>query len=169
MTAAITIEPLGAAHDRKAFLCGVPALDRYLHELAAQDMRRRISNCFVAVDASGAIAAYYTFAATSFPLTDLPPELTKRLPRYAALPAGLIGRLAVDRRYRGQRLGGALIMDATQRAANADPAIFALVVDAKDDAAVAFYRHVGFQSFASRPLSLFVPLATALVAFGGNS
>ena len=169
MTPAFTIEPLGAAHDRKAFSCGVPALDRYLDELAAQDMRRRISNCFVAADAVGAIAAYYTFAATNFPLTDLPPELTKRLPRYAALPAGLIGRLAVDRRYRGQGLGGALIMDATRRAANADPAIFALVVDAKDDAAVAFYRHVGFQSFASRPLSLFLPLATALAAFGGNS
>ena len=169
MTAAFRIEPLGGAHDRKAFSCGVPALDRYLHELATQDVRRRISNCFVAVDATAAIAAYYTFAATSFPLADLPSEITKRLPRYAALPAGLIGRLAVDRRYRGQRLGGALILDATRRAANADPSIFALVVDAKDDAAVAFYRHVGFQSFASRPMSLFLPIATALAAFGGNS
>ncbi|HTU52689.1 MAG TPA: GNAT family N-acetyltransferase [Acetobacteraceae bacterium] len=168
MTAGFAIEPLGAAHDRKDFSCGVPPFDRYLHKLAAQDMRRRISNCFVAVDASGAIAAYYTLAATSFPLADLPPVLTKRLPRYAALPAGLIGRLAVDRRYRGQRLGGALILDATRRAANADPSIFALVVDAKDEVVVAFYRHVGFQSFASRPMSLFLPIATALAAFGGH-
>lgn len=167
MTLAFSIESLVASHDRKAFSCGVPPLDRYLHELATQDMRRRVSNCFVALDAAGTIAAYYTFAATSFPLADLPPELTKRLPRYAALPAGLIGRLAVDQRFRRQRLGGALIMDATRRAANADPSIFALVVDAKDEAAAAFYRHVGFRPFASRPMSLFLPIATALAAFGG--
>ena len=167
MTLAFSIEPLAASHDRKAFSCGVPPLDRYLHALATQDVRRRISNCFVALDAAGTIAAYYTFAATSFPLADLPPELTKRLPRYAALPAGLIGRLAVDQRFRSQRLGGALIMDATRRAAYADPSIFALVVDAKDEAAAAFYRHVGFQPFASRPMSLFLPIATALAAFGG--
>ena len=169
MTLTFTVEPLAASHDRKAFSCGVPPLDRYLHALATQDVRRRISNCFVALDAAGTIAAYYTFAATSFPLADLPPELTKRLPRYAALPAGLIGRLAVDQRFRSQRLGGALIMDATRRAANADPSIFALVVDAKDEAAAAFYRHVGFQPFASRPMSLFLPIATALAAFGGTA
>lgn len=168
MTIAFTIEPLGAAHDRRAFSCGIVSLDRYLHDLAPQDMRRRISNCFVALDASGLIAAYYTFAATSFPLIDLPQELTKRLPHYAALPAGLIGRLAVDQRFRGHRLGGALIMDATRRAAGADPSIFALVVDAKDERAVTFYQHIGFQAFMSRPMSLFLPIATALAAFGAT-
>lgn len=168
MTAAFRVELLGATHNRKAFSCGVPALDRYLHELATQDMRRRISNCFVAVDASGTIAAYYTFAASSFPLADLPPHQAKRLPRYGLVPAGLIGRLAVDQRFRGQRLGSALVMDATRRAAGADPSIFALVVDAKDEAAAAFYRHLAFQPFESRPLSLFLPVATALTALSGH-
>lgn len=169
MTISFTIDPLGAAHDRRAFSCGVMSLDRYLHDLASQDMRRRVSNCFVALDASGLIAAYYTFAATSFPLTDLPQELTKRLPRYAALPAGLIGRLAVDQRFRGHGLGGALIIDATRRAASADPSIFALVVDAKDERAVTFYKYLGFQAFQSRPMSMFLPISTALAAFGGLS
>lgn len=164
MTGEFTIEPLGAAHDRKGFSCGVAALDRYLHELASQDVRRRVSNCFVARDDAGAVAAYYTFAAASLPLADLPEDQKKRLPRYALLPAGLIGRLAVDQRFRGCRLGGALIMDATWRAAAADPAIFALVVDAKDEAAAAFYEHLGFRRFASRPMSLFLPIATALAA-----
>jgi GNAT superfamily N-acetyltransferase len=159
-----TVEPLGAAHNRKGFSCGVAALDRYLHELATQDIRRRVSNCFVACDTAGTIAAYYTFAATSFPLSDLPPEETKRLPRYGVLPAGLIGRLAVDQRFRGQRLGGALIIDAARRAAGADPAIFALVVDAKDDTAVAFYEHLEFRRFVSRPMSLYLSIATALKA-----
>jgi GNAT superfamily N-acetyltransferase len=93
------------------------ALDRYLHERVTQDIRRQVSNCFVACDGAGTVAAYYTFAATSFPLTELPPEVAKRLPCYGVLPAGLIGRLAVDRRFRGQRLGSAPVIDAAQRAA----------------------------------------------------
>lgn len=164
MPGEFTVQPLGAAHDRKSFSCGVPALDRYLHELATQDARRRVSNCFVACDAAGTIAAYDTFAAASFRLSDLPPDDARRLPRYGLVPAGLIGRLAVDRRYRGRGLGGALIIDATRRAAAADPAIFALVVDAKDDDAVTFYPHLQFRRFANRPMSLYLPIATALKA-----
>jgi len=139
------IEPLAPTHNRAGFSCGSALLDRYLKELATQDIRRRISNCFVARDATGRVTAYYTFAATSFPLTDLPPGVRKRLPRYAVLPAGLIGRLAVDQAFRGRRLGGALVIDAARRAAGADPAIFAVVVDGKDAAAVAFYEHLGFR------------------------
>jgi GNAT superfamily N-acetyltransferase len=156
------IELLGAAHDRREFSCGVAALDRYLRELATQDVRRRISNCFVACDVTGTIAAFYTFAATSLPLSDIPAEDAKRLPRYSLLPAGLIGRLAVDRRFQGRRLGGALVIDAARRAGGSDPAIYALVVDAKDETAAAFYEHLGFRRFVSRSMSLYLPIATAL-------
>lgn len=158
------VEPLTAAHDKSGFCCGVAVLDRYIRELATQDIRRQISNCFVACDAAGAIAAYYTFAAASFPMPDLPPEDAKRLPRYALLPAGLIGRLAVDQRFRGRRLGNALVIDAARRAAGADPAVYALVVDAKDEPAALFYEHLGFRRFVSRPMSLFLPVATAMRA-----
>ena len=88
----------------------------------------------------------------------------KRLPSYGVLPAGLIGRLAVDRRFRGRRLGGALVIDAVRRAGGADPAIFAVVVDAKDEAAVAFYEHLGFRRFINRPMTLYLSVATALRA-----
>ncbi len=164
MPGEFAVEPLGSTHNRKGFSCGVAALDRYLHELATQDIRRRVSNCFVARDTAGTIAGYYTFAATSLPLSELPPEEARRLPRYGVLPAALIGRLAVDHRFRGRRLGSALVIDAARRAAGAEPAIFALVVDAKDEVAVAFYEHLGFRRFASRPMSLYLPLATALKA-----
>jgi ribosomal protein S18 acetylase RimI-like enzyme len=161
---AFRVEPLGATHDRSGFSCGVEVLDRYLRERATQDIKRRVSNCFVACDTTGTIAAFYTFAAASFPLADLPPEVAKRLPRYALLPAGLIGGLAVDQRFRSRRLGSALVIDAARRAAGADPAVFALIVDAKDDAAAAFYEHLGFRRFVSRPMSLFLPIATAMQA-----
>ncbi len=140
MTVPLTIEPLGPQHDRKSFSCGVEPLDRYLRELATQDAKRRLSNCFVAVGQGGEIAGYYTFAAASFPIGELPPEQAKRLPRYPLLPAGLIGRLAVATGHKGQGLGGALITDAALRAARADPAIFEIVVDAKDETAAQFYE-----------------------------
>jgi GNAT superfamily N-acetyltransferase len=166
MTGGFTVEPLAPSHDRKSFSCGVEALDRYLHEMVGQDMRRRISNCFVALDAIGTIAGYYSFAATSLPVSDIDAALAKRLPRYPVMPAALIGRLAVDQRFRGKGLGGALLVDAIARAARADPAIFALVVDAKDATAVAFYLHHGFRRFTSRPQSLYLPLAEAIRQLG---
>lgn len=164
MTQAFRTETLTATHDRRNFASGVDALDRYLRDQASQDVKRRLAHCFVALDESDAIAGYYCFAATSLPLTELSADEARRLPRYSLLPAGLIGRLAIDRRYQRLGLGGALIMDAALRAARADPAIFALIVDAKDGAARAFYEHLQFRRFASRPQSLFLPLATALQA-----
>jgi ribosomal protein S18 acetylase RimI-like enzyme len=166
VTTGFRIEALSATHDRKRFSSGSEPLDRYLRELATQDIKRRVSNCFVALDDAGVVAGYYTFAATSLPLTELSAEESKRLPRYPLLPAGLIGRLAIDQGFQGRRLGSALIMDAAARAARADPAIFALIVDAKDEAAAAFYGHLQFRRFVSRPATLFLPIATALLALG---
>lgn len=166
MNFGLIIEPLGALHDRNAFSCGVLVLDRYLREQANQDIKRRVGNCFVAVDgAAGGIAGYYTLAASSVPFASLPEDQTKRLPRYPTLPAILIGRLAVDVRYQGQRVGSALIVDALRRSVQAAPASFAMIVDAKDDQAAVFYRKHGFTSFQSRPLSLFLPIATASKLF----
>jgi ribosomal protein S18 acetylase RimI-like enzyme len=126
-----------------------------------QDIRRHVANCFVAIDgATGVVAGFYTIAAASIAARDLPPEVTKRLPRYPSLPAVRIGRLAVDQRFRGRGLGAALLGDAAERALNAAPASCTLLVDAKTDDAVAFYEHHGFLRFVSRPRSLFLPLAT---------
>jgi hypothetical protein len=100
--AAFRIEPLGEMHDRAAFQCGEEALDRYFQTQATQDIRRRVANCFVAVEiVTGQIAAFYTLSAASIPLVDLPPEEARRLPRYPTLPAVRIGRLAVDKRFHG--------------------------------------------------------------------
>jgi ribosomal protein S18 acetylase RimI-like enzyme len=159
--APFAVEPLGNSHARRDFSCGVDALDRYFREQVTQDVRRRVSNCFVAVDGAGSVAGYYTLASASIPATELSTDETKRLPRYPLLPAGLIGRLAVATSYAGRGLGGALIVDAIARAIRAEQAIFALIVDAKDDAAARFYAHHGFRPFTSRPLSLYLPIAEA--------
>ncbi|KAG0184462.1 hypothetical protein DFQ28_011089 [Apophysomyces sp. BC1034] len=71
-----------------------------------------------------------------------------------------MGRLAVDQAFKGQGLGGALLADALGRSAHSEIAAYALMVDAKDEAAAAFYRHHGFIALPALPLTLFLPLAT---------
>jgi ribosomal protein S18 acetylase RimI-like enzyme len=162
VTPGFVIEPLAARHDRAAFSCGVEPLDRYLRTQAGQEIRRHISHCFVAVPAGGNIVAgYYTLAASSVSVAEIPAELSRKLPRYPVLPAVLIGRLAVDRQFTRRSLGAALLYDAISRAARADPAVYTLIVDAKNEAATDFYRRFGFRAFVSKPLSLFLPMAVA--------
>ena len=155
------IELLAPEHDRTGFQSGVQALDRYFHQQVGQDTRRRVTACYVALDRDRAsIAGYYTLAAGSVPLAEVPEALAKKLPRYNAVPVARLGRLAVDGRYRGQRLGAALLWDALTRASRSEVAVFALVVDAKDTQAAAFYRHFGFVEFGSLPNQLLLPLTT---------
>lgn len=151
---------LDAGHERVAFDCGVPALDRYLREQVNQDVRRHITACFVALTEESRVIAYYTLASASLLLADLPAEQSRRLPRYPTVPAVRLGRLAVDRHCAGQGLGGALLADALLRAVRPGIAAHALLVDAKDERAAASYRHHGFLSLPDTPQVLFLPLAT---------
>jgi predicted GNAT family N-acyltransferase len=112
------------------------------------------------MDGEQRVAGYYTLAAASVLLADLPDATAKKLPRYPSVPAIRMGRLAVDQGFKGRGLGGALLADALERAARSEIAAFAFVVDAKDDTAAAFYVHHGFIALPDTPSTLFLPLAT---------
>jgi GNAT superfamily N-acetyltransferase len=156
------LEVLNKIHDRLSFDCDEEILNHYFQSQVTQDSRRRIANCFVAVDSeSGKVAGYYTLSSASIPTPDLPEEITDRLPRYPSIPAVRIGRLAVDKRFQGYGLGKALLADATTKAISATPAPFALLVDAKDDKAAKFYQYHGFMPLSSSLKILFLPLETA--------
>ena len=156
------IEALNGDHNRTAFSCGVESLDKYFQTQVTQDIRRHITNCFVAVSTeTGDVAAYYTMASASIPTPDLPPEEIKRLPRYPTRPAVRIGRLAVAMKYQNLGIGRILIMDATAKTLSAAPASYALLVDAKDDKAEDFYQKHGFCNLTGMQRVLFLPLATA--------
>lgn len=148
---------------RSGFHCASDPLNRYFHAQVTQDIRRRIAACYIAVDQTSLlIAGFYTLSATEIPLTDLSPELTKRLPRYPTLPAARLGRLAVDQRFTGRKLGSILVANAILRAATSEVAVYAMVVDAKDAQAEAFYRHHGFAEYGSVPGKLMAPLSSLL-------
>lgn len=109
---------------------------------------------------SNAVLGYYTLSGLSIDIGAWPEEIARKLPRYPAVPATLLGRLAVDRSVRGRGMGEHLLMDALRRAleASGEVASVAVIVDAKDDAALSFYRRYEFLPFADLPNRLFLPM-----------
>ncbi len=168
--ARVVFDPLGSQHDRAAFDSGEPALDDYLRRRASQDIRRGTARVFVGIESGQQlVVGYYSLSAASFLRDDLPQPLAKRLPRYP-IPAAILGRLAVDRRWQRRGLGALMIADAIKRLIRArrSLAIYALIVDAKNDDAAAFYRRMGFHVFPQTPDRLFLPLEPILRARTGS-
>jgi GNAT superfamily N-acetyltransferase len=155
------IEPLRKQHRREGFSCGNDDLDRYLHLQAGQDSKRHIAAPFVLVNVvTGDIAGFYTLSMSSVGLKDLPGNIIRKLPKYPYIPAVLLGRLAVDLKYRGKRLGEYLLMDALDKSLSNEIAAYCIVVDAKDESAVAFYKKYGFIQFSDCQNRLFLPMKT---------
>jgi GNAT superfamily N-acetyltransferase len=153
------VEALGPGHDRNSFASGIEPLDRYFRTQASQDARKRIAAPFVLVLPDGTIAGYYTLSSTAVKLSELPAEAARRLPRYPLVPATLLGRLAVDKRLQGRGYGRFLLADALFRALRSEIASYAVIVEAKDDAARRFYERESFLPFPETPTKLFRPMA----------
>ena len=149
-----SISPLDPEADRAAFAGGESALDDYLHRQASQDVKRGVARVFVAcpVGQPRQIAGFYTLSAASVAAQTLPEAWRKKLPRYP-VPVALLGRLAVSQQAQGTGLGGILLADACKRVAAASQtlAVAAIVVDAKNERAAAFYRHFGFTELPGQP------------------
>lgn len=162
----LRIEILGSSHDRASFDSGVEPLDRYLRAQAGQDARRRVAAPFVLALPNGRVVGYYTLSATAVKLAELPAEAIRGLPRYPLVPATLLGRLAVDLRYRGRGHGRFLLADALHRSVRSEIASYAVVVEAKDDDARRFYERESFIAFPDRPTRLYRPIADIAPLFG---
>ncbi len=150
-------------HKRENFSSGKAELDAYIIKYASQDVKRNLSKAFVAHKENDEnIIGYYTLSPSSFCKKALTPELQKKLPSYP-LPAILIGRLAVSTPCQGKGIGSLLLMDAffkIHQASETVLGIYAVVVDAKDNNALEFYKRFGFILFKDAPSKLFLPLKT---------
>jgi len=141
-------ELLNTSHNRQDFSCGQTMLDTYLRFQANQDIKRKLSACFVLNDKeNNRIRGYYTLSNNSIALDLVPDKIRRKLPKsYSSLPTTLLGRLAVDKNYQGQGLGKILLVDALKRSHIISKSIgsFAVVVDPLDDVAKSFYDKFGF-------------------------
>ncbi len=141
-------EVLNSNHKKKEFFCGNNKLDNYLQKQANQDIKRKLSACFVPKDeTSNLLKGYYTLANNSIPQDLIPIQLQKKLPKsYIANPTTLLGRLAIDNRFQGKGIGKLLLIDALKRSYEISKSLgsFAVVVDPIDKNAENFYNKYGF-------------------------
>ena len=147
-------------HDRAAFDCGDLALDAYLHKYALQQAVKGISSVFVLVDDAqpGTILGFYSLGAAQIDAQQLGEAERKKLPRYP-VPCFRMGRLARDMKHRGTGVGAILIGLAVARClkAQAQVGAYALLVDAKNAKAKAFYHRYGFIAGQDAPMTLYLP------------
>ncbi|MFT4154710.1 GNAT family N-acetyltransferase [Parafilimonas sp.] len=160
---------LNTSHNKAGFLCGKQLLDDYLHKQAKQDVKRKLSACFVLADKDEiTVKGYYTLSGASVARDLLPENIIKKLPpSYMDLPATLLGRLAVDNRYKKQGLGELLLIDALKRSYDISVnsiGSMAVITDPIDEAAVSFYKKYGFILLPGSG-KMFIPMDTVAGLF----
>lgn len=159
----LMITTLQNNHDKKSFRCGYSMLDNYIQRQAKQDIKRDLSACFVLVNKqSHLVLGYYTLSANSISRGDFPISISKKLPQsYQDLPTILLGRLAVDEKYKGNGYGELILLDALNRCAQISQNLgtLAVVVDPIDSKAEEFYFKYGFISIPGTG-KMFIPIKT---------
>lgn len=157
----LVIEPLSSKHDKSSFDCDVLPLNHYLKKQAGQDIKRRVSRVFVAIEPqdSSRILGCYTLSSLSIQLNELPPSLSRKLPKHP-IPAALIGRLATCQQEQGHGIGQMHMANAIRRTLNVSDqiAIYAMAVDAVNEQAQDFYEKFGFKRLSVEHRRLFLPL-----------
>ncbi|WP_158817780.1 GNAT family N-acetyltransferase [Methylocapsa sp. S129] len=158
---------IGKHHNRKDFDCGVDDLNLYLARFARQNHESGGAKTFVAVTeaASAQILGFYSLSPASLDYARTPDVARRGLARYE-VPVFRLGRLAVDRSSQGRGLGGGLLLRAAERciAVAEEVGGVALLIDAKDDQAVAWYEGYGAVRLHDASLSLVLPFATVRTA-----
>lgn len=163
-----TLVPYSKQINRKDFCCGNPELDKYFVEQLGQDEGRDAARAHLLLSGD-TVAGFFTISAGAVELTRLPEDLLKKVARYAQVPAAIIGRLAVDQKFKGQGLGGLLLIEALAMVVSGPLAVTVVLVDAKDEEAAAFYRKHGFAALQDvDPLKLFMTAKAARNAIGAQ-
>jgi GNAT superfamily N-acetyltransferase len=150
--------PIAAGHDTSGFSCGNDGLDAWLRTTA---LKAEGNSARTYVVAGGeAVVGYYSLATGSVARGLAPGKVRRNAPD--PVPVLLVGRLAVDRRYQGQGIGGGMLRDALQRALQASLIVGcrAVLVHAVDGDAVEFYARYGFVEFPGGTRTMFLPLET---------
>jgi len=161
-------EPLNSTHKKSSFSCGKEMLDTYIQKQANQDVKRKLSVCFVISDAeTNLIKGYYTLSNNSIPSAFIPDEIRRKLPRaFESIPTTLLGRIAIDNRFQGQGIGKLILIDALKRCYEISKVVgsFAVVVDPIDQDAESFYNKYGFIQLPDSG-KMFLPMKTVSQLF----
>lgn len=160
--------PLNPAHKKQDFSCGKELLNNYLHKQAKQDVKRKLSACFVLATEDNLVQGYYTLSSATIPRDLLPDEYKKKLPSsYTDVPATLLGRLAVDISFKGKGFGELLLLEALKKCYDASVSTIgsvAVIVEPIDEEAEKFYYKYGFIKLSDSG-KMFIPMDTVIALF----
>jgi GNAT superfamily N-acetyltransferase len=142
------------------FECGEHTLDDWLKRRAMSNQLSGASRTFVVVDEESRVCGYYAMAAGAVSHQLATSAVRRNMPD--PVPVMVLGRLAVDRRAQGIKLGAAMLQDAVNRAivVSQNTGVRALLVHAISDRAKQFYEHYGFQESPQHPMTLMLRLNT---------
>lgn len=154
-------KPLTATHLLKDFDSGEHALDDWLKRRALNNQLSGTSRTFVVVDEEDRVRGYYAIAAGAVSHQVATGAIRRNMPD--PIPVLVLGRLAVDRRAQGIKLGAAMLQDAVNRAitVSQNAGVRALLVHALNERAKHFYEHYGFQESPHHPMTLMLRLNRA--------
>jgi GNAT superfamily N-acetyltransferase len=146
-------EPLRDSHVLDQFDCGVEALNAWLQQRALRNEREGASRTYV-IHAANRVIGYYSLSATSVSHGIATGKARRNMPD--PIPAALLGRLALDREWQGQKLGMELLYDAVERVMGAADVIGvrAMLVHAMSGEAKIFYERFGFRASPIEPATL---------------
>lgn len=156
-------------HDRAAFSCGVEQVDSYFRKTANKLAKAGNVRVWVMISPSGDLIGFYALNAHSIDYAELPEKFAKARPGHGSIPAAYISMIGVDQKFSGKGFGGDLLVDALTRIARAadDLGIAVVMLDVLDCGdpelvakRIKLYQSYGFTPLPSRPLRLFLPLAT---------
>lgn len=152
-------EPLTAAHEFSEFTCGKPTLDRWLKTRALHNQEKGFTAVIV-VHEAGRVVGYYGLAPTAV-VPDVVPRAIRTGQPPDPVPCLLLGQLATDSAWTGRGIGTGLLKHALERCVTAAGLIGgrALLVNAVDAEAGAFWRRRGFVPSKDDPLILFRSIA----------
>ncbi len=142
------IDQLKRSYKKSDFKCGTTLLDTYLHKQASQDVKRKLTACFVLIDTDKNVMGYYTLSSSGIPREFAPEKMVKKMPpTYSQLPVTLLGRLAVDKSMQGNSYGELLLMDALKKSYEVSASAIgslAVVVNPIDKKTEGYYKKFGF-------------------------
>ena len=163
-------EPLANTHPRHLFDCGQAELNRFFKQYARQAHTKGTAKTYVSIEQTdGRIVGFYSITLTSLPYEKLPDAMRKGL-GYHAIPLFTLARLAVDKQFQGQGVGGVLLLKAAARCAAVAEEVggIGLLIEAKDENIATWYQSFGAVPLKDNPLTLILPFKTALAATSSN-
>jgi hypothetical protein len=152
-------EPISSLHVTENFDCGKSVLNNWLKVRALSNHRNNFTAVMV-IHENLRVLGFYGLAPTAIVPTSLPRNIRTGQPP-DPIPCLLLGQMAVDISCNGTGIGTGLLKHAMLRSLEAAKLVGgrALLVNAIDDDATAFWKRRGFLPTRDNPMVLFRAMA----------